>query len=124
MNAFLAHIRSATMADLATPLAALRALARPDDRIILAREDYEALFKQLGSWWAWTTSIAERYDLVVVVPGPNGGTGGITAQIVQRALAHGKPVWQWGGGSSTFAPVRGIANVNTKDRKEGWRCQP
>lgn len=123
MNAFLAHIRSATMADLATPLAALRALAKPDDRIVLAREDYEALFKRLGSWWAWTTSIAERYDLVVVIPGPNGGTGSITAQIVQRALAHGKPVWQWGWGSSTFSPVQGIANVNTKDRKEGWRCQ-
>jgi len=109
--------------------AAIEKLPRPAGvRVILysGRDDYDACFKALGSWDAWTTNVATgvhpttrrpNYDVIVVAP--QAVIGRATKDIVEKALKAGKPVLLFTRGK--LARVRGVeTRAGDADFKAGW----
>lgn len=103
--------------------------------IITGREDFQNHVMNAGGWEGWTYSVAEgterrdgliqpRYDLIILTPGPLFGKA--TADIIERALKVGKPVFFMPGDFDEdadyglFYPVTQVIQKDRRDFKKGW----
>lgn len=107
----------------------IESIFRSDDlpcEVVLGREDHKENFASSGGWGGWTFDVVMRKDYMtqdyhygaIIVPGEFIGKA--TAQIVQHALDHSRPVlllWQ----DRELVPVQAIDRIDDQDFKQGWR---
>lgn len=87
-NVLLAHAKEAPSVE--KLLAAVRTRLVPPWNVVLARDDFRTHYKRLGSWRAWTASIPQRYERVVVpITSWDDKIGKGTAGVVRAMLGHG-----------------------------------
>lgn len=128
---FLAHSKSADDAELDRLVTACSSLldrfakGGPFD-LVLGRAYFEARFKELGSWAAWTAEVATGVDYVTRAPiftaifVPAAPIGAGTRAIVSAALGIQKPVFAFDDGGKS-ARVVAVKVKDAKDWQTGTR---
>jgi hypothetical protein len=117
-NVLLAHAKEASGVE--KLLATVRERLAPPWNVVLARDDFRTHYKRLGSWRAWTASVPQRYELVVV-PLETWDTkiGKGTAGVVRVMLAHGLRVEIMDG-----ARVQSCTEIDPEDEWSEWTLSP
>lgn len=111
MVGLLAHRYRHSDADLTALMATVQRLCGPDDRIVLGRDDHEWYREQTRlqgagwSWNLWATSVAERYQIVILVPDEQMRVGRPTAVMANEAIAKGRDVVVLALDPKTNAPM-------------------
>lgn len=74
----------------------------PGTVVHTGRDDYTKWFPFEGSWEAWASGAASRYEAIVALGAPGVIAAGARA-VINAALRRGKPCWAWDG--TTWWPL-------------------